>query len=422
MYNYASDTPSPRSDPWRRRRSGISKAKSLEASSHAASIERTFARLRSGVCSAAAEGSNVNLAARDYLVDMIGKMGNIVEYPSQNGTLLEMPMDKRKPFRKSRRVEGSLDARVRIRKVLDNIERKKYEKRKEHERVEEGEVTDSNKSFERQSSSEQPSEIGDSEQSVAGSSRTDDIPVETESECQSSRSETPMSSRSSGVEKLTELLSRMNTVSQKPTPRTIYERFKDELREKTEKEFALREEIRIRNLAGLYRREIAEEEIRKNLEIVGIRVPARKPKVKDEFPPDCQPLRPICLALPEEALELCQRVWNRRLPQSEEFSEAFGIKLTRKDLSTLSGLDWLNDEVINFYLQLVCQRSTRSKNLPDTYAFNTFFYANISTKGYSSVKRWTRKVDIFAYDVLLVPVHLSVHWCMAVSSPIELSY
>ncbi|KIH51212.1 hypothetical protein ANCDUO_18704 [Ancylostoma duodenale] len=120
-------------------------------------------------------------------------------------------------------------------------------------------------------------------------------------------------------------------------------------------------------------------------------------------------------ALPDEALDLCQRIWNRRLPQSEEFSEAFGIKLTRKDLSTLSGLDWLNDEVINFYLQLVCQRSTEAKDLPKAYAFNTFFYANISTKGYASVKRWTRKVDIFAHDVLLVPVHLSVHWCMAVS-------
>ncbi|KAE9416892.1 hypothetical protein Angca_009064, partial [Angiostrongylus cantonensis] len=88
--------------------------------------------------------------------------------------------------------------------------------------------------------------------------------------------------------------------------------------------------------------------------------------------------------------------------------------LTRKDLSTLSGLDWLNDEVINFYLQLVCQRSMDAKNLPKVYAFNTFFYASISTKGYASVKRWTRKVDIFAYDILLVPIHLSVHWCVAV--------
>ncbi|VDK60342.1 unnamed protein product [Cylicostephanus goldi] len=211
-------------------------------------------------------------------------MGNIVEYPAQNGFQSSLTMDKRKPFRKSRRVEDSLDAKVRIRRVLENIERKKYEKKKLHEGEGESETTKANKSFERQSSSEQPSENGESEHSLAGSSRTDDVRVETESEYQSSRSETPMSTRSSGVEKLTELLSRMNTISQHPTPRSIYQRFKDELREKSEKEFALREEIRIRSLAGLYRREVAEEEIRKNLEIIGIRVPARKPKVKDEFP------------------------------------------------------------------------------------------------------------------------------------------
>ncbi|KIH54406.1 hypothetical protein ANCDUO_15448, partial [Ancylostoma duodenale] len=306
------DTPSPRSDPWRRRRSGISKAKSTDASSHAASIERTFARLRSESCNGLPAGSNVNLAARDYLVDMLGKMGNIVEYPSGNGSLLNETIDKRKPFRKSRRVEDSLDARIRIRRVLDKIEKKKHERRKEQEK---DETADSNKSFERQSSSEQQSENDDNEQSLASYSGTDDARIVTESEYQSSRSETPMSSRSGGIEKLTELLSRMNTITQRPTPHTIYERFKDELREKTEREIALKEEIRIRNLAGLYRRETAEEDIRKNLEIVGIRVPPRKPKVKDEFPP-----------LPDEALDLCQRIWNRRLPQSEEFSEAFGIK------------------------------------------------------------------------------------------------
>ncbi|KHJ80205.1 hypothetical protein OESDEN_20124 [Oesophagostomum dentatum] len=395
------ETPSPRSDPWRRRRSaGITKTKSVGASAHATSIERTIARLRSESCGGMPGGSNVNLAARDYLVDMISKMGNLVEYPSRNGAALDVSVDKRKPFRKSRRVEDALDARLRVRKVLDKLEKQKSERRKQGGEDEEGSL---NKSFERQSSSEQPSENGDSVQSIASSNEAEEAEIVTESERQSSRSQTPMSSQSTGVERLAELLSKMNTITQRPTPHTIYERFKDELREKTVRQNALKEEIRLRNLAGLYRREIAEEDIRKNLELVGIRVPARKPKVKDEFPP-----------LPEEAHDLCQRVWNRRSSQSEEFSEGFGIKLTRKDLSTLSGLDWLNDEVINFYLQLVCERSTKAKDLPKTYAFNTFFYANISTKGYASVKRWTRKVDIFAHDVLLVPVHLSVHWCMAV--------
>ena len=30
------------------------------------------------------------------------------------------------------------------------------------------------------------------------------------------------------------------------------------------------------------------------------------------------------------------------------------------------------------------------------------------------MKRWTRKVDVFSYDLLLVPVHLGMHWCLAV--------
>uniref|UniRef100_A0A1I7XQ06 ULP_PROTEASE domain-containing protein n=1 Tax=Heterorhabditis bacteriophora TaxID=37862 RepID=A0A1I7XQ06_HETBA len=108
----------------------------------------------------------------------------------------------------------------------------------------------------------------------------------------------------------------------------------------------------------------------------------------------------------------------------------FGIKLTRRDLLTLCDLDWLNDEVINFYLQLVCERSVRTEGMPKVsnvhyfhmvvvYAFNTFFYSNINSKGYASVKRWTRKVDIFSYEILLVPIHLNVHWCMAIGTNAE---
>ena len=30
--------------------------------------------------------------------------------------------------------------------------------------------------------------------------------------------------------------------------------------------------------------------------------------------------------------------------------------------------------------------------------------------GYHEVRRWTRGVDIFSYDMLLVPVHKNSHW------------
>jgi sentrin-specific protease 1 len=29
------------------------------------------------------------------------------------------------------------------------------------------------------------------------------------------------------------------------------------------------------------------------------------------------------------------------------------------------------------------------------------------------VKRWTHKVDIFSYELVLIPVHLGLHWCLA---------
>ncbi|XP_069614765.1 sentrin-specific protease 1 isoform X1 [Ranitomeya imitator] len=99
--------------------------------------------------------------------------------------------------------------------------------------------------------------------------------------------------------------------------------------------------------------------------------------------------------------------------QDQILSEAFRLTITRKDIMTLNSLNWLNDEVINFYMNLLMERSKR-KGLPKVHAFNTFFFPKLKCAGFQAVKRWTKKVDVFAADVLLVPVHLGVHWCLAV--------
>ncbi|RLV63485.1 hypothetical protein DV515_00018224 [Chloebia gouldiae] len=144
--------------------------------------------------------------------------------------------------------------------------------------------------------------------------------------------------------------------------------------------------------------------------------------------------------------------------QDEVLSEAFRLTITRKDIQTLNNLNWLNDEVqtqkspfstpfrqlgkekwmggvlgegirglgfqpgainpwgssiINFYMNLLMERS-KDKDLPTVHAFNTFFFTKLKTAGYQAVKRWTKKVDIFSVDLLLVPIHLGVHWCLAV--------
>lgn len=82
-----------------------------------------------------------------------------------------------------------------------------------------------------------------------------------------------------------------------------------------------------------------------------------------------------------------------------------------------SDVSWLLflPQIINFYMNLLMERS-KEKGLPAVHAFNTFFFTKLKTAGYQAVKRWTKKVDIFSVDLLLVPIHLGVHWCLAVSA------
>ena len=55
------------------------------------------------------------------------------------------------------------------------------------------------------------------------------------------------------------------------------------------------------------------------------------------------------------------------------------------------------------------------EGMPRVHAFNTFFYPKVMSDGQQAVKRWTKKVDIFSMEFILVPVHLGMHWCLAVS-------
>ncbi|XP_043967919.1 sentrin-specific protease 1 [Gambusia affinis] len=117
--------------------------------------------------------------------------------------------------------------------------------------------------------------------------------------------------------------------------------------------------------------------------------------------------------LTEEMEAEVHRVMMKGGNPHEVLSEGFGLSLTRKDLQTLSNLNWLNDEVINFYMNLLVERS-KEPNRPSVNTFNTFFYPKLRSSGYSAVRRWTKKMDIFAKDILLVPVHLGMHWCLSV--------
>ncbi|XP_070776495.1 sentrin-specific protease 2 isoform X2 [Enoplosus armatus] len=101
-------------------------------------------------------------------------------------------------------------------------------------------------------------------------------------------------------------------------------------------------------------------------------------------------------------------------------SAAFKLRITQRDLATLQEGGWLNDEVINFYLSLVMERCPGEAAGLKVYSFSTFFFPKLwgggggQAGGHTAVKRWTKAVDLFLYDFILVPLHLGVHWAMAV--------
>ncbi|XP_014259996.1 ubiquitin-like-specific protease ESD4 [Cimex lectularius] len=120
-------------------------------------------------------------------------------------------------------------------------------------------------------------------------------------------------------------------------------------------------------------------------------------------------------ALPELTPKMQQRIDEafRPQPENQVMVSKFNYNVTRRDLNCLTRLNWLNDEVINFYMELIIDRGKLKPNYPPVHTFSTFFFPRLKQSGYTGVRRWTRKVDVFQKDMILVPIHLHVHWCMA---------
>ncbi|KAJ3135410.1 SUMO1 sentrin specific peptidase 1 [Physocladia obscura] len=126
---------------------------------------------------------------------------------------------------------------------------------------------------------------------------------------------------------------------------------------------------------------------------------------KDSFP-----------SLSGEAEEVVNKALNPRQNPSIPVVSGFNVDLMPHDLKTLSPATWLNDEIINFYGQLLMERSNRNPTglYPKIHFFNTFFYTTLRDHGYDRVKRWSKKFDLFALDYVVIPVHLGMHWCCSV--------
>jgi hypothetical protein len=88
---------------------------------------------------------------------------------------------------------------------------------------------------------------------------------------------------------------------------------------------------------------------------------------------------------------------------------------------------WLNDEVINAYLNIVVKhgnQNDRPDQVPTYHAFSSFFWVNLNDpkKGYNSVQRWARRAKIngprlLETQAVFIPVNPgNTHWTLLVVS------
>jgi Ulp1 protease family, C-terminal catalytic domain len=94
-----------------------------------------------------------------------------------------------------------------------------------------------------------------------------------------------------------------------------------------------------------------------------------------------------------------------------------------EDLFRLDEDEFLNDNLIGFFLRYLefHLEHTQPELAHRVYFYNSYFFERLmqSSKGkkginYESVQKWTRTIDIFDRDFVIVPVNESFHWYLVI--------
>ena len=133
-------------------------------------------------------------------------------------------------------------------------------------------------------------------------------------------------------------------------------------------------------------------------------------------------LRPKRPSLPDRLPDEIQLEVDRILSKTGVLSRTGKEQVSDRDISRLLPAQWLNDEIINFYGQLIMNRVTEAdaakengKKPLNVHYFSTFFWTKLKS-GYEKgrLAKWTKKVCIISawlyVDVLCVQVVLT-HTC-----------
>ncbi|XP_024365873.1 uncharacterized protein [Physcomitrium patens] len=100
------------------------------------------------------------------------------------------------------------------------------------------------------------------------------------------------------------------------------------------------------------------------------------------------------------------------------------VEILASDIQRLEPLEFLNDTIIDFYIKYIQMEFLNPESGRRFYFFNSFFYKKLSdvvgkkkkkkNPGFSKVRKWTRGINIFDKDFLIIPVHDRLHWSLAI--------
>ena len=103
--------------------------------------------------------------------------------------------------------------------------------------------------------------------------------------------------------------------------------------------------------------------------------------------------------------------------RSNEVLSKHGLHLTRGDFRSLSGTNYLNDKIIDQYLQLLQKRSEEDPNLPRVHACTTYLYSQLKRfgleEGCRRTVRWT-PADLLKKELIFFPIHHLDHWSLII--------
>ncbi|XP_059612765.1 sentrin-specific protease 6-like [Phlebotomus argentipes] len=110
-----------------------------------------------------------------------------------------------------------------------------------------------------------------------------------------------------------------------------------------------------------------------------------------------------------------------------------GISINTEDYKTLAAKEFVNDVIIDFFLNYLRLTILSEEQREKTHFFSSFFYERLSAvpsrdqrqaeknlkmtvtqKRHNRVKRWTKNVNLFEKDFVVIPINKRNHWFLAI--------